>query len=95
VKRIRVSSGVAEKQLRHKVDPVYPWDARVNHLTGDVLIRIIIDQQGNVSNMTVIRGDPILIESVIKAVKQWKYRPYILNGEAIEMDAPILIKYHM
>jgi protein TonB len=86
---------VADSLIRHKVDPVYPWDARVNHITGDVLIRIIIDQQGNVSNMAVIRGDPILIESAIKAVKQWKYRPYILNGEAIEAESVVKIQYHM
>jgi protein TonB len=94
-KRIRISSGVAESLIRHKVNPVYPWDARVNHITGDVLIRIVIDRQGNVSNMTVIRGDPILIESAIKAIKQWKYRPYILNGEAIEAESVIKIQYHM
>jgi periplasmic protein TonB len=93
--RIRISSGVADSLIRHKVDPVYPWDAKVNHITGDVLIRIIIDQQGNVSNITVIRGDPILIESAIKAVKQWKYRPYILNGEAIEAESVVKIQYHM
>jgi len=45
--------------------------------------------------MTVIRGDPILIESAIKAIKQWKYRPYILNGEAIEAESVIKIQYHM
>jgi TonB family protein len=86
---------VADRQLRHHVDPVYPWDARVNHITGDVLVRIIIDRQGDVTEMNVIQGDPILVESAIKALKQWKYRPYILNGEAIEMESTIKIQYHM
>ena len=95
VKRIRVSSGVAEKQLRHDVNPAYPREARKNHITGDVLLRVIIDRQGNVANVVVIKGDPILIDSAINAVKKWKYRPYILDGEPIEMDAPILIKYQM
>jgi periplasmic protein TonB len=94
-KRIRISPGVANSLIRHKVDPVYPWDARVNHITGDVLLRATIDRQGNITNLAVVRGDPILIESAIKAVKQWKYRPYILNGEAIEADTTIKIQYHM
>ena len=70
--RIRISSGVAEGLIRHKVDPVYPWDAKVNHITGDVLLKAVIDRQGNIANLELLRGDPILAESAIKAVKQWK-----------------------
>jgi protein TonB len=94
-KRIRVSSGVAEKQLRHNVDPVYPSEARRNYITGDVFLRIIIDRQGNVAEVYAVKGDAMLVESAVKAVKKWKYRPYILDGESVEMDAPILIKYRM
>jgi len=88
-------SGVAEGLIRHKVDPVYPWDAKVNHITGDVLLKAVIDRQGNIANLELLRGDPILAESAIKAVKQWKYRPYILNGEAIEAETTVKIQYHM
>jgi protein TonB len=93
--RIRISSGVADSLIRHKVDPVYPWDAKVNHITGDVLLKAVIDRQGNIANLELLRGDPILAESAIKAVKQWKYRPYILNGEAIEAETTVKIQYHM
>ena len=91
--RIRISSGVANSLIRHKVDPIYPREARKNNITGDVLLRIIIGRQGNVTNLEVIQGDPILVESAVKAVKQWKYRPYILNGEAIEAESVIKIQY--
>jgi periplasmic protein TonB len=94
-KRVRISSGVAEGLIRHKVDPVYPWDAKVNHITGDVLLKAVIDRQGNIANLELLRGDPTLAESAIKAVKQWKYRPYILNGEAIEAETTVKIQYHM
>ena len=94
-KRVRISSGVAEGLIRHKVDPVYPQKARENHITGDVLLKAVIDRQGNITNIELVRGDPILAESAIKAVKQWKYRPYILNGEAIEAETTVKIQYHM
>jgi hypothetical protein len=50
-KRIRISSGVAEGLLRHKVDPEYPWEARQRHITGDVLLWIVIDKSGNVASI--------------------------------------------
>ena len=94
-KRVRISSGVAEGLIRHKVDPVYPQKARENHITGDVLLKAVIDRQGDITNIELVRGDPILAESAIKAVKQWKYRPYILNGEAIEAETTVKIQYYM
>jgi protein TonB len=93
--RIRISSGVADSLIRHKVDPVYPREARKNYITGDVLLRIIIGREGTVTNLEVVQGDPILVESAVKAVKQWKYRPFILNGEAIEAETTVKIQYHM
>ena len=93
--RIRISSGVADSLIRHKVDPVYPQEARENHITGDVILKAIIDRQGNITNVEVLRGDPILVESAVKAVKKWKYRPYILDGEAIEAETTVKIQYHM
>src|SRR3954453_4328358 len=73
--KIRVSSGVAEGMVLHKVNPVYPWDAKVNHITGDVVLQITIDRQGHVANMLLVKGDPILAKSAIKAVGKWEYHP--------------------
>lgn len=94
-KKIRVSSGVAERLKIHDVQPVYPWDARVNHISGSVLLQATIDQQGNTANIVAVQGDPILVKSAIKAVSQWKYRPYIFNGKPVEVETTIKIQYHM
>jgi TonB family protein len=94
-KKLRVSSGVAEQLKIHDVQPVYPWDARVNHITGTVLLQATIDQQGNTANIVAVQGDPILIKSAIKAVSQWKYRPFVLNGKPVEVETTIKIQYHM
>lgn len=93
--KIRISSGVAERLIRHRVQPVYPWDARVNQITGDVILQVTIDRQGNPTNIRPVSGDPILIKSAVKAVSKWKYRPYVLNGEVVEVETTIKIKYHM
>jgi len=94
-KRIRISSGVAEGLLRHKVDPEYPWEARQRHITGDVLLWIVIDKSGNVASIRVEKGRPILVDAAVEAVKQWKYRPFVLHGEPVEVDSAIKIEFHM
>jgi protein TonB len=94
-KRVRISSGVAEGLLRHKVDPEYPWEARQRHITGDVLLWIVIDKSGNVASIRVEKGRPILVDAAVEAVKRWKYRPYVLNGEPVEAESEIKIKFHM
>jgi TonB family protein len=80
--RIRVSSGVAQGLLVSKVNPEYPPEACKQHVQGVVFLKVNIDKEGNVSNVKLIDGHPLLSPSAIDAVKQWKYRPYLLNGEA-------------
>jgi protein TonB len=94
-KRVRVSSGVAEKSKIHDVQPEYPQEARKNNIEGDVSFHVIIDREGNIGEVTLLSGPPILAESAAKAVKQWKYRPYLLNGKPVEVETTILIKFHM
>ena len=93
--RVRVASGVANGLLRHKVDPEYPSGARAQHVQGDVVLTVIIDKSGNISELKVESGDPVLTSASVKAVKQWKYRPYLLNGEPVEVETRITIKFHM
>jgi periplasmic protein TonB len=94
-KKIRVSSGVAEGLRVRYVPPEYPQEAREKHISGDVFLQVTIDRQGNSTNIRAVSGDPILVKSAIKAVSQWKYRPYVLNGEAVEVETAVTIKYHM
>ncbi|HET9363700.1 MAG TPA: TonB family protein [Candidatus Angelobacter sp.] len=94
-KRLRVSSGVVEKLKVHVVQPEYPEAARKNNISGDVLLKVLIGQEGRIAELTLVSGDPLLAESAIKAVKQWEYRPYILNGKPVEVETTIKVQFHM
>jgi protein TonB len=59
----------------HDVQPEYPKEAKKKHISGDVLLQATIDHEGRLGNLRVVSGDPILAESAVKAVKQWKYKP--------------------
>jgi len=91
--RVRVSAGVAQGLLVKKISPVYPPDARSQHIQGTVVLHALIDKQGNISSIDVISGDETLAESAIEAVRQWKYRPYLLNGEPVEVDTHIQVNF--
>jgi TonB family C-terminal domain len=92
---LRVSSGVAEGLIKHKVNPKYPREAREQGIEGDVILRATIDTKGNITNLKVSQGDPILAAAAIDAVKDWKYRPYVLNGEPVDVDTTIKIQFHL
>lgn len=94
-KRLRVSSGVAEQLKIHDVQPEYPQAARISHVTGDVVLHTIIGRDGRIAELTVVSGPLLLAESAIKAVKQWEYRPYLLNGKPVEVETLIMVHYHM
>jgi protein TonB len=93
--KLRISAGVMETNLIHKIDPEYPNMAKIAHIQGDVVLRCIIDKQGNIAEMRVISGHPILAQPALDAVKQWKYKPYVLNGEPVEVETPITVRFHM
>jgi periplasmic protein TonB len=93
--KVRVSSGVAEAMKIHDAQPVYPREARKKHIQGDVILRAIIDREGNVMDLKVIEGEPILAEAAMGAVKQWKYKPYLLNGDPVEVETQVIIRFHM
>ncbi len=93
--RLRVSSGVAEGQLKTRIEPQYPQMAKIAHIQGDVVLAATISKQGNIENLRIVSGQPILAQAAMEAVKQWKYRPYLLSGEPIEIETQILVKFHM
>jgi TonB family protein len=93
--KLRVSSGVADKQKIHDVQPEYPQMARISHISGDVIFHAIIDREGHIAELEVLSGHPLLAESAIKAVKQWEYRPYLLNGKPVEVETTIKVQFHM
>jgi TonB family protein len=91
--RVRVSSGVAQAFLRSKVNPDYPPDARDQRIQGVVLMKINIDKEGNVYAVQLISGHPLLAPSAMEAVRQWKYRPYLLNGNPVEVETQVLVNF--
>jgi TonB family protein len=93
--RLRVSAGVAEGLKIHDVTPRYPVEARQQRIQGDVLLQARIDTKGNIVNLKVVQGDPILVAAAVDAVKQWRYRPYILKGEPVEVETTIRVQFHM
>lgn len=84
--RVRVSQIVMQWSLIRRVDPVYPPDARAKHLEGTVVMKITIDKEGSVYKAEAVSGAPELVPAAIEAVKQWKYQPYLLNGETVEVE---------
>jgi TonB family protein len=76
-----------------KVMPEYPADARNEHVEGIVLLKINVDREGNVYKTELVSGDPMLAESAANAVRQWKYRPYRLNGQPVEVESTVRVNY--
>jgi periplasmic protein TonB len=91
--RVRVSSGVVSGLLVRKVQPNYPPLARQARIQGVVVLRAEISKEGNITNLQLISGHPMLAPAAIEAVKQWKYRPYLLNGEPVEVDTEVQVNF--
>lgn len=95
VKRVRVSQGVTQGMVLRKVEPVYPKIALSAHVTGAVLLNAIIGKDGSIAELHVISGHPMLVQAAIDAVKQWQYRPFLLNGEPVEVETNITVTFEM
>jgi len=93
--KLRVSSGVADGLKIHDVQPAYPQMARIAHIQGDVTLQAVISKSGVIENLHALNGHPILIQAAMDAVRQWKYKPYILNGEPVEVETTVVVKFHM
>lgn len=91
--RVRVSSGVSTGLLEHKVPPQYPPEARAQNIQGIVSLRANIDAQGTVYKLELVSGDPVLAAAAMDAVRQWKYRPYLLNGQPVEMETIVQVLF--
>jgi protein TonB len=93
--RVRVSQGVIEGNRIRSVTPLYPPLAKTARIQGTVVLHAIISKQGNVENLSVISGHPMLVQSALDAVKQWKYKPYFLNGEPVEVETTVTVNFNL
>ena len=91
--RVRVSAGVTSGLLIRKVNPNYPPLARQARISGTVVLRAVISKDGSIENLSLVSGHPMLAPAAIEAVKQWKYKPYLLNGETVEVDTEIQVNF--
>jgi protein TonB len=93
VQRVRVSQGVTSGLLVKKVQPEYPPLARQARIQGSVVLKAVISKTGHVEGLQVVSGHPMLTSSAISAVKQWQYKPYILNGQPVEVETNITVNF--
>lgn len=91
--RVRVSQGVSQGLLIHQVKPTYPPLARQARIQGTVVLQAVIGKDGTIQNLKVVSGHPMLAPAALEAVKQWKYKPYFLNGEPVEVDTTINVNF--
>src|SRR5205809_7992778 len=91
--RVRVSQGVTQGLLIRKIQPNYPPLARQARIQGSVLLQAVISKDGAIENLRLISGHPMLAPAALEAVKQWRYKPYILNGEPVEVETQITVNF--
>jgi periplasmic protein TonB len=94
-KRMRVASRVAAANLIHDVAPIYPPEAGRARIEGTVVLLALIGKDGAVRDVRVQSGSPLLAQAAIDAVRQWRYRPYLLNGEPVEVDSQVTVTFNL
>ncbi len=83
----------AEGNLVYRVQPTYPAIARESRVQGSVELRAVISKTGTIENLIVVSGHPMLSKAALEAVRQWRYRPYLLNNEAVEVETEITVNF--
>jgi protein TonB len=86
-------SRMMEGNLIHRVQPVYPMTAKLAHIQGSVVLRAVISKDGAIENLAVVSGHPMLVKAAIDAVSQWRYRPYMLNGDPYEVETQVTVNF--
>src|ERR1700690_1085394 len=89
--RVRVSQGVMQGLIIKKVQPRYPKEAKKQHVQGSVIFQATITKTGDIGELRLINGPELLVPSAMEAVKQWKYRPYLLQGQPVEIETQITV----
>jgi len=91
--RVRVSQGVSQGLLIHQVKPAYPPLARQARIQGAVVLQAVIAKDGTIQGLKVVSGHPMLTGNAVEAVKQWRYKPYFLNGEPVEVETVVTVNF--
>jgi protein TonB len=90
---VLIPEDAASNMLLYKVEPEYPRIAKAARVSGIVMLHATISKAGDITNLRAICGPQLLQDASIKAVQQWKYRPYIFNGEPVEVETTIRVTF--
>jgi periplasmic protein TonB len=92
---LRVSQGVMEGLVLKRVQPRYPTQALQMRIQGSVQLQATISKSGDIENLKVVSGDSVLSHAAVEAVRQWKYKPYYLNGDPVQIETQILVNFKL
>lgn len=92
---VKVAPGVIAGQVIEHKTPVYPAEAKEKHIEGAVVLKAIISKEGAVENLQILSGPKELCISALDAVREWRYRPYVLNGDPTEVETTITVTYSL
>jgi protein TonB len=84
---------MSEARLVNRVEPIYPKMAIITNIRGEVKLHAVIARDGSIQSLNVTSGHPILAAAALEAVRQWRYQPYILNGDAVEVETFISVNF--
>ena len=90
-----VDSKVMEGSVTHRIEPEYPQLARMGHIQGMVILSATIGKDGRIHNLKPLCGPPVLVNASMDAIKQWRYRPYMVDGQPVEVETTIKTQFHM
>jgi len=93
--RVKQGGNVTAASILTQTRPLYPPLARQARIQGNVVLHAIIDKDGRVAQLEVVSGHPLLVQSALDAVKQWRYKPTQLNGDPVEVDTTITVTFTM
>lgn len=93
--RVRIGGSVQNAKLVNHVQPIYPAEARQDHVEGTVALHVVVGKDGTVQEVSVVSGPPALAQSSLDAVKQWRYQPTLLNGNPVEVDTQVNVIYQL
>lgn len=91
--RVRIASGIAAKNLLKMVNPEYPKELKKKRIQGPVTLTVVISKEGDVIEVKPTSGPAALAQYAAEAVKQWKFRPYLRNGEPVEVETQVYINF--
>jgi protein TonB len=92
---VSVPSGVMGRMLLHSAQPSYPDEAWAKGIQGQVIVRAIIGKDGGISKVEAVSGPDELRAAALHAVSLWRYKPYVLNGQPVEVETKVMVDFHL